>query len=211
VTALGINAIPAGVVLVGGSSAETAMLLYFFENILAILFTAARVHILAPAHDEAYTATASEYTRRKVKGRIVFRGRTTRGRGALLTGYLLFSLGFSIATGVFLFLFLFLILAVNISRTVITSAMAGIAAFQLFHFVTDLCLVGRLSPRQAEMLLDQSMGRVALLYLAVGVGVFLTLLVEQWFVLPFALLKTIVDLARPIQALRVRNQRPELE
>jgi hypothetical protein len=59
------------------------------------------------------------------------------------------------------------------------------------------------------MLLERSMGRVALLYLAVVGGVFLTLMVEQWFVLPFAVLKTIVDLTTPIQAFRARNQSPK--
>ena len=43
----------------------------------------------------------------------------------------------------------------------------------------------------------------------VWIGVFLTLMVEQWFVLPFAVLKTMVDLAMPIQAFSVRNQRPK--
>ena len=207
--ALGINTIPAGIVLVGGQSAETAMLLYFLENILLILFTAARVRILAPAHDEAYSSTALDYTQIKVKDRIVFQGYTPRDRGTLLTGYLIFSLSFSIGTGVFLFFFLFLILGANISSTVIIAGMVGIAAFQLFNFVTDLFLLGRLSPGRAEKLLEHSMGRVALLYLAVVVGVLLTLVVEKWFVLPFAVLKTIVDLAMPIQAFSARNQRPK--
>ncbi len=185
------------------------MVLYFLENILSILFTAARVRILAPAHDEAYTSTAPDFTQIKVNGRIVFQGHTPRDRGTLLTGYLIFSLSFSIGTGVFLFLFLFLILSSNISSTVIISGLIGIAAFQLFNFVTDLFLLGRLSPGRAEMLLEHSMGRVALLYLAVVVGVFLTLMVEQWFVLPFAVLKTIVDLTTPIQAFSARSQRPK--
>lgn len=207
VAALGINTIPAGIVLVGGESAETAMVLYFLENILLILFTTARVRILAPAHDEAYTRTAPDHTQVKVNGRIVFQGHTPRDRGTLLTGYLIFSLSFSMGTGVFLFIFLFLILGANISGTVIISGMIGIAAFQFFNFVTDLFLLGRLSPWRAEMLLDHSMGRVALLYLAVVAGVFLTLMVEQWFVLPFAVLKTIVDLVMPIQAFSTRNER----
>ena len=195
VAALGVNTIPAGIVLVGGQSAETAMILYFLENILLILFTAARVRILAPAHDEAYSSTTLDYTRIKVNDRIVFQGHTPRDRGTLLTGYLIFSLSFSLGTGVFLFFFLFLILGANISSTVIIAGMGGIAAFQLFNFVTDLFLLGRLSSRRAEKFLEHSMGRVALLYLAVAVGVFLTLIVEKWFVLPFAVLKTIVDLA----------------
>ena len=94
--ALGINTIPAGIVLVGGESAETAMVLYFLENILLILFTAARVRILAPAHDEAYNSAAPpDYTRIEVNGRVVSQRRTPRNRGTLLKGYLTFSLSFS--------------------------------------------------------------------------------------------------------------------
>ena len=210
VAALGINAIPAGIVLFGGQSAETAMILYFLENILVILFTAARVRLLAPAHDEAYARPAPDRTQTKSNGRIVLQRQITRNRRTLLAGYLIFSLSFSVGTGVFLFLFLFLILGANISGTVIISGMAGIAGFQLFGFVTDLFLLGRLSPGHAEMLLQHSMGRVALLYVAVGLGVFLALIVEQWFILPFAVLKTIVDLVVPIQGLRARNLRPKL-
>lgn len=155
------------------------MVLYFFENILLILFTAARVRLLAPAHDEAYTRPAPAPDQAKAKGRIIFQKQAARDRGALLAGYLTFSLSFSVGTGVFLFLFLFLILRADISATIIISGMVGIAGFQLFHFVTDLFLLGRLSPRRAEMLLEGSMGRVALLYLAVAAGVLLTLVVEQ--------------------------------
>ena len=208
--ALGINTIPAGIVLVGGESAETAMVLYFLENILLILFTAARVRILAPAHDEAYNSAAPpDYTRIEVNGRVVSQRRTPRNRGMLLKGYLTFSLSFSLGAGVFLSLFLFMILGANVSSTAIISGIAGIAAFQLFHFITDLFLLGRLSPRRAERLLEHSMGRVALLYLAVGVGAFLTLIVERWFVLPFAILKTVVDLTAPIQTFRERDQKPK--
>ena len=209
VAALGINAIPAGIVLLRGQSAETAMVLYFFENLLSILFTASRVRILAPAHDRAYASAAPDQTRLKVAGRIVVQKQVAHDRRSLLEGYLIFSLSFSVVSGVFLFLFLYLILGASISVTVILSGLVGIAGFQLLNFVTDLFLLGHLSPRGAEVLLERSMGRVALLYLAVGAGAFLALMEEKWFILPFAVLKTIADLAAPIQALGARNQRPE--
>jgi len=209
--ALGINAIPAGIVLFGGQSAETAMVLYFLENLLSILFTATRVRILAPAHDSAYASAAPDQIQLKAAGRIVVQKQVAHDRRSLLEGYLIFSVSFSAVSGIFLFLFLYLILGASLSGTVILSGLAGIAGFQLLSFATDLFLSDRLSPRGAEVLLERSMGRVALLYLAVGVGAFLAVMVEKWFILPFAVLKTLADLAAPIQALGARNQRPKSE
>lgn len=198
--ALGINAIPAGIVLAGGESIETAMVLYFFENIVSILLAAARVRVLAPADDKAYSGLAPDFTEIKMNGRTLFRGRTPRTRRTLLRQYLISSLGLSAATGVFLFFFLFLILRAEISGSVVIEGLTGMVAFQLFNFVIDLFLLGPLPVSRAEALLQQSFGRVALLHLAVFVGVFLALIVEQWFIVPFAILKTLADLTRPIQA-----------
>ena len=197
--ALGINAIPAGIVLLGGRSAATAMVLYFIENIVAVLLAAARVRVLAPASDAGYASGPPDYTQIKVNGRIVFRKQTPRDRRSLLTGYLVSSLGLSIGTGVFLFAFLFLILRASVPGAVIVSGAGGMAAFQLVSFVADLLLLGPLPPARAELLLQRSMGRVALLYVSVFAGVALALFVDRWFVLPFAALKTIVDLAAPVR------------
>jgi hypothetical protein len=133
------------------------MILYFLENILAILFCAARVRVLAPARDEAYSSAARSFAQLKVNDRIVFQRRPPADRGALLSGYLLASLGLSLGTAVFMAIFLFLILDMSISRTAIVAGMAGIAVFQVFNFVADLFLLDSLSPGQAEMLLQRSM------------------------------------------------------
>ena len=200
VTALGANTIPAGIVFLDGQAAETAMLLYFLENILAVILAAVCVRLLAPAQDEGYASAVPDHTEIRVNGRLTFRGNTLRDRTTLLRDYLVISSGLSLGSGVFLVCFLFLILRADIPKSAILSGFTGIAGFQLLNFVANLLWLRPLSAQRATFLLQQSLGRVALLYLAVGVGFVLALFVERWFVLPFAVLKTIVDLAAPFQA-----------
>jgi len=57
---------------------------------------------------------------------------------------------------------------------------------------------------KTENYLKQSMGRVALLFLAVFIGIFVALFVDKWFVIPFIALKTIVDIGGFMQTLKSR-------
>jgi hypothetical protein len=116
-----------------------------------------------------------------------------------LSGYLVFSLGFSAASGVFLAAFIFLVLRTPISFSTIAGGMAGIAVFQLFGFGANLLLLRPLPIAQAEILLQQSMGRVALLYLAVFAGVCVAAFADRWFVIPFIALKAMVDIGGQVQ------------
>nr|HMQ55275.1 hypothetical protein [Anaerolineae bacterium] len=58
-----------------------------------------------------------------------------------------------------------------------------------------------LSLVRAEKLTEQSMGRAALLYLAVFMGICAAPFLTNGFLLPFIGLKTIADVGQPIQAL----------
>ncbi len=86
---LGINAIPAGIVLLGGNSAWTAMVLYFLENIVSILLAAARVLILASAQDAGYANLSYDTMKVTVNGVPRPERQTPRTRGALIMDYLL--------------------------------------------------------------------------------------------------------------------------
>lgn len=205
---LGINAIPAGIVLLGGNSAATAMVLYFLENLVSIILAAARIRILAPADDEAYASLAYDTVKVTVNGVPRPEKKLLRNRRVLITDYLFMSIVFSLAVGVFLFLFVFVVGHTNVPGSVILAGMEGIIAFQLLHFVADLFLLGPLTPPQAEVLLKQSMGRVALIFLAVFIGIFLAAVNINWFVIPFVALKTITDLAVAIQVSVTRIQKP---
>ncbi len=211
VARLGINAIPPSLVLFGGSSLETAMVLYFIENIAGIIFSTARVLILAPAQDLAYASLGLAFSQVKVyvNDRLVEQKGNPASLRTVIQNYLITALAFTAGTGVFLFFFVFLILKANVSSSIILIGMEGMIAFQGFYFVADLFLLGRLTPERAVALLQASWGRIGLLYLAVFIGVFLAAAVDRWFVLPFAILKTIADLAVPIQAIKGLKQMPE--
>ena len=209
---LGINAIPAGLVLIGGNSAATAMVLYFLENLVSVLLAAARVRILAPSDDEAYASMGYDNIQTSVDGVVRSQKTILRTRRVLITDFVSLALIFSLGTGIFLSLFLFLVLQADIPGSVILAGMEGIVAFQLVSFVADLVLLGPLTPAHAETLLDQSMGRVSLIYFAVFIGAILAAIVgNSGFVLPFAALKTITDLATTIQGFKAHNQVPKLE
>jgi hypothetical protein len=99
------------------------------------------------------------------------------------------------------------VLRTEISQQAIQLGGGGIVLFQVLGFLGDLFLLGPLPPVKAEALLEQSLGRVFMLYLAVFAGVFLALFMDHWFILPFAVLKTIVDLAVPASILAKRGER----
>jgi hypothetical protein len=204
---LAINAIPAGLVLIGGSSAATAMVLYFLENLVSVLLAAARVRILAPANDDAYADMGYDDVETSIDGQIRSQRKILRTRRVLIIDYVSMAFFFSAATGIFLSAFLFLILRMDISPSAILTGMGGILALQLLSFIADLVLLGPLTPAHAEILLKQSLGRVSLIYFAVFIGAILAAIVgSNWFVLPFAGLKTTADLAATIQSFRVHRQ-----
>jgi hypothetical protein len=181
-TALGSNAVPAGGVFLSGWAAETAVLLYLMENVVSLLLAVLRVRLLAPAGED-------------VPG-----GKPLK-RMELLKAYLLIGLGFSVASAVFILGFLFLIPAtkVDVQWQAIQWGLAGISAFQLFGFIWDLFLLRPLSLARGETLLKASLGRINLLYLAVFIGICVAFFEGRWFLGPFVVFKTIVDIGAPLQ------------
>lgn len=201
VSRLGVNGIPAGIVLVGGENPETAMILYFLENIITIILVVGRVWWLAPADDPAYRRLRPNFSQLTINGRPVSRNHTPNNRYSLIINYLVAALGLSAGSGLFLFLFVWLVMAVEVSGRVILTSLGGIVAFQLLNFVSDLCFMEPLAGENVEPFLAQNLGRVVLLFLAVFIGLFLALWAKAWFILPFALLKTTLDLTQPLQIL----------
>ncbi len=201
---LGINAIPAGIVVLQGNPAQTAMVLYFLENLVSVLLAAARVRILAPADDQAYAVLGQDTVKTTVNGAVASERQLVRNRRRLITDYLLMSFGLSAGVGVFILFLVFFVGHADISGSVIATGMAGIVALQLFYFLADLVLLGPMTPPQAERVLQQSMGRVALLFFAVFIGIFVALVNINWFVIPFIVLRTVTDLAISVQGFSAR-------
>ncbi len=179
--ALGVNAVPAAAVFGAGAPLETTMVLYFLENLVIVVLTALLVRLLAPAHDE----TSPNH----------------RTRRSLLSTYLTVALGFTLVNGVFIAVFVGLFLDVTIPRATLVG---GAALIALFAVVGSIVGVWRrpLTLAVAEKMLEQTLGRVFLLHLAVFVGVFLAAVVGSWFVWPFIVLKSITDVGQAVQRLR---------
>ena len=110
----------------------------------------------------------------------------------MLSTYLTVALGFTLVNGVFIAVFVGLFLDVTIPRATLVG---GAALIALFAVVGSIVGVWRrpLTLAVAEKMLEQTLGRVFLLHLAVFVGVFLAAVVGSWFVWPFIVLKSITD------------------
>jgi hypothetical protein len=202
ISILGINAIPMGGLLVGGWAVETAVLLYLIENVVTVLLVGLRVQLLSPVREAWGSSRPHEW------GTVTINGRTRRQkpgpyreRGSLLTSYLLVGLVFSVASGIFIVFFLFGILRATVEPEAIRLGVAGMLAFQLFGFIWDFFLLRPLPLTQAETLLTASLGRVVLLFLAVFAGVFVALFNDYWFLWPFVVLKTTVDVGSQVKFL----------
>ena len=191
-SALGRNVIPIGAFLFGGNSAETAMVIYFLETIIAIVLTAVFVRLRAPAEDPGYANISSTKTEIRINNNVVRRNQAGN-RQSMIQSFLLFSIAFSLVPGIFMGVFLFSIQRAEVSTSVVVSAIAGIAAFQIISFIVDLFRVDSLTPESAYASLEGSMGRSAILFLSCFIGIFLAAFVTDWFILPFAFLKTVTE------------------
>jgi hypothetical protein len=200
-TVLGVNAVPALGVFAGGWPAETAMLVYLLETLTMIALSALRVRLLAPAREE----TAGEpspllagVTATPV-GATSLMGNKPRDRRQILEGFLVVSFGFAGVSGVFIAVFLLLILKAPIAGSDVAAGLAAILVFQLFELVADLILWRRLSLAQSETLLLQSLRRAFVLYFGVFAGLCGAAYAGSWFVIPFIVLKTLMDLGTQVE------------
>lgn len=213
-SALGINAVPAVGFFGLGWSWENTILLYLLETLIGILLVVLRVRLLAPARQEVIGATLpkppAEFSTGKQSAKKVIRYAwpTPEGvlydRNEMLKSYLLITVSLSVVTAVFMLVFLFMVMRAELDLAALRSGLGGILTFQLLNLLGDVAWLRALSLAQAEKLLEQSMGRVALLYLAVFAGVCAAPFHTYGFLLPFIGLKTMVDVGQPIQTLYQR-------
>ena len=138
---------------------------------------------------------------------VVFAALRARRNPALLRSFLLVAMAFNGGSAVFVAFFTFGILKAPIAADELLQAFAMIAAVQLALFVYDAIFGPAVD---VEKYCEQTLGRVFLLALSVFAGVVLALFVDRWFVIPFMVLKTIVDLGTQLQfiAARSASQRP---
>ncbi|MFN8443821.1 MAG: DUF6498-containing protein [Caldilineaceae bacterium] len=184
--AVGINSVPVFGLLWSNWHFETAMMLYMINTLLAIPVTALMVRLTTKEESAFFpngTATNRIQTRRR-----------------MLEGYWIFAGGFSAFAAFFLCCFLFLVLKLPFDLEAIRNGVLYSAAFLLLGFISHLVFRPVITLQEAEKVLEGTMGRVALIFLAVFCGFWLATISEAWFIVPFALLKTISDIGEPIQS-----------
>jgi hypothetical protein len=191
--ALGRNAIPPGLFLFGGSTAETTMILYFLETVVGVILASAYVLLRAPAEDPGYQAIASASfaTATESNGQVAWSPRRS-SRKTMLLGFLVFAVGFGVLPGIFPAFVWAVVHPAPISSSAVVTGFAGIAIFQFVSFVADFFVVGALTPKGADLLLQRSRGRIATMFLSIFAGLIVAMVFKvEWFVIPFAGLKTI--------------------
>jgi hypothetical protein len=196
VSVLAINFIPLEMWLYRDFSSESAMIFYALENIIAIALAAVFVLLFAPVEE-----VNPDYHRKAeiLKEHPAFEVVSIRRKKDILTQYLVFSVAFSIGAIIFMLVFIFLILKTQIQFAAVTTALWWILGFQILEFFGDFLMLRPLTLAQTEVFLKRSMGRVALLFLSVFIGIFLAFWVQKWFVIPFIALKTMADIGEQVQ------------
>jgi Family of unknown function (DUF6498) len=183
--ALGVNAVPAAGLALAGWGSATALASYWAENLIGVLLVAARI-----ALHRRMTHKAGHYLA-QIDPKLP---RAARARTSFLVEFLVTGLVFTLAHGLFIGLFS-LVTENEIDPTALRNGLIGIAVMQLTGFGLDaLTLSSRPFAWMKQMALF-TLSRVTLVHLALIAGVGLAALsgVDQVFVLPFVVLKTVVD------------------
>jgi hypothetical protein len=196
VSVLGINFIPLEMWLYRDFSGASAMLLYLIENVIAIIFATIFVLLFAERSGELLVQPLPVNLESKTKPRPIIR---ICQKKDILKDYLIISIPFTIGSIIFLLAGIFIIMRAQVQFTPIRTALWWIVGFQILEFFGDFLMLRPLTIAKTDVFLKRSMGRVALLFVSIFIGWFLAFLVNKWFVIPFIVLKTIVDIGEQIQ------------
>lgn len=180
VAAIATNIVPVGLWFFDDLSAEGAMIVYTLEAAAAVVFSVLCVLIVSPNSDPENTG------KYKKKSRLI-------GDFVVIAGMMIGILS------VFVYAFVFLVLKAPIAASALLSAFVIVLIIQFVEFIADALTLAPLPLQKAEFFLSRSMGRSALLFVAVFAGMLLAALVDEWFVVPFVVLKLIADIGEPIQ------------
>lgn len=181
--ALGMNAVPVVGLVWGNWPLPTAMVVYLAEALLVVACTALRLRLLGPERWKT------------PDGKL-------QSRAEQIQGFLTLGGAFWAGAGVFLIAITVKarMLDLDLTMRALGPALLWLAAIQLLGIVADLLILRRVAQEQAETWIAQGLGRVFLIYLAVFAGVFLAIFFQAaWFVVPFMVLKLIVDVGGPLQ------------
>lgn len=168
------NAVPAFGVLVRDWAPPGALLLYLGENVVLVLLGALTVLMVAPKEET-------------IEGKI-------KTRGESLNTFFLIAVPFTFGATVMALFVFYIRDEYTIRPSELTAAFGIMLALQLLGFATSLVRLKGITLAECENLLVSILGRVFLLAFAVWAGLLLAFFVSSAFVIPFMILKTIVDL-----------------
>ena len=203
ISALGINFIPLQLLLIRGFSNSGAMLLYLTENVAAIVISAAIVFAFGDRRARSGRSLPPVQTASPVlpgKARQAFA--SFAPLNAQILNFLVAAVFATAATSVFLLYFVFGVLQTSITASVFWYSVLWIVGFQLIEFLGSVIMLYPLTVKRSESFLNRTLGRVFLLLLCVFLGLFFAARVNEWFVIPFIVLKTLIDIGEQFQIFR---------
>ena len=170
---LAVNAIPAAGWFAQGWSAGTTLVVYWFENVAMCLFVAARI-------------IANQRTSPR-RGHFKYQAPKSTGRGSrtsFVNGFLVTSLVFCAAHGVFLGVILFVLdrngqagLAGVVWHQVRNGCL-GVLVILAIEFAVDLPGLRRWTFWQIEQTANRSLGRIAVVHLTLVLGMFAAVMTD---------------------------------
>lgn len=168
---LAVNAIPAAGWFVGEWSAGTTLVVYWFENVAVCPFVAARIIV-------------NQRTSPR-RGHFKYQAPKSEGRGSqtsFVNGFLVTSLVFSAAHGMFLGVILFVLDHNNMKNGQggfaavdwhqVRNGSMGVVVVLAIEFAVDLPGLRRWTFWQVEQTANRSLGRIAVVHLTLVLGMF---------------------------------------
>jgi hypothetical protein len=170
---IAVNLVPAFGVMGAGWTGATALVLYWFENLISTLLVASRIAI----HRRA-TGKRGHYTTNVTT--VVTRGKrsVTRSAGTFGDGYLSTSLVFTLAHGLFIGLLVFAVIpkefgaAEGVSMSDLGWGMLFTLVLLVLGFFADLGEISQRPFAWVKKIADASLGRMVVVHLTIIFGMF---------------------------------------
>lgn len=182
----GQNAVPFSGWFLGGWSPGTTLAIFWFENLVLTVLLAARI----AAHWSA-----------------------TRKRGhqnGFLPKFLLTSLAFTLAHGLFLSFILFGVMEDSVNRDDLIAGVQWMLLAQGASLLIDLWFIGNWLFAEVRARVDWMMGRVVVAHLSILFGMFAFMAMGQpwWFFSTFLVLKALMDIAGLLPRWQYQPKKP---
>jgi len=199
---LGVNAVPVGGVMLAGWSTGTGLALYWCETLIGTATNAVRIaqhrrmtgkrgHYRGQLGVEVNSGESSPAARRTLRS-----GRAKTQWKSFLTEYLVGSLVFTFAHGLFLAIILGAVVKSWPAKEDLLYGLAGMALFQVGGLVFDLFSLREWPFARLKVQVQSAMGRVVLVHVAIifGMGLVIWLDKPGSFFWVFGGLKTLSDI-----------------